>query len=63
MKLYPKASVKGYDYSPVSVETSKEYNAVDIKEGGCHIIQGDVSNITLPVESLDLATAFETIYF
>ena len=63
LKLCPRATVKGYDYSPVSVETSREYNASAIKEGRCHIIQGDVSNITLPAESLDLATAFETIYF
>ena len=63
LKMYPEATVKGFDYSPVSVETSREYNASAIKEGRCEIIQGDVSSITLPEESLDLATAFETIYF
>ena len=63
LKKYPNANVKGFDYSEVSVETSKEYNVAEIERGRCEIIQGDVSNVTLPPESIDLATAFETIYF
>ena len=63
LKKYPRAIVKGFDYSDVSVQTSKKYNAAAIKEGRCEVIQGDVSAIHLPHESLDLATAFETVYF
>ena len=63
LNLYPDARVSGFDYSPVSVETSREYNREAIAAGRCEIRQGDVSAIDLPEESLDLATAFETVYF
>lgn len=63
LKSFPQAAVKGFDYSEVSVATAGKHNAKMIKAGRCEILQGDVSNITLPAESLDLATAFETVYF
>ena len=63
LKSYPGAQVKGLDYSPVSVETSREYNREAIAAGRCEIKQGDVSAIDLPDACLDLATAFETVYF
>ncbi len=63
LKKYPGAAVKGVDDSPVSVETSLEYNREEIVAGRCEIRQGDVSAIDLPEASLDLATAFETVYF
>ena len=63
LKKYPRASVKGMDYSPVSVETSRAFNREAISAGRCEIRQGDVSAIDLPRDSLDLATAFETVYF
>ncbi|EUB32089.1 methyltransferase domain protein [Olsenella uli MSTE5] len=63
LKKHPNASVKGFDYSEVSVAATKKYNAAAIAEGRCEVLQGDVSNIALPEESLDLATAFETVYF
>jgi len=60
---YQNATVRGYDYSEVSVATAREVNAAAIEAGRCEILQGDVSDISLPEESLDLATAFETVYF
>lgn len=63
LRRFPQAKVTGFDYSEVSVATSKEYNAAAIADGRCEVVQGDVSNVTLPADSLGLATAFETVYF
>ena len=63
LKMYPKAHVTAIDYSELSVEKAKEYNKDMIAAGRCAVQQGDVSGLTLPKESFDLATAFETIYF
>lgn len=63
LNRYPKAKVTAVDYSALSVEKSKEYNKEMIAAGRCIVQQGDVSALTLPKDSFDLATAFETIYF
>ena len=63
LKRYPKAHVTAIDYSALSVEKAREYNREGITAGRCIIQQGDVSELQLPPESFDLATAFETVYF
>ena len=63
LKKYPKAHVTAIDYSPLSVEKASEYNRDSIAAGRCVVQQGDVSDLQLPEESFDLATAFETVYF
>ena len=63
LKRYPKAHVTGVDYSDLSVEKSKDYNKTMIETGRCEVMQGDVSDLKLPADAFDLATAFETIYF
>ena len=63
LKMYPKAHVTAVDYSELSVEKAKEYNNAMISAGRCDVLQGDVSDLPLPAESFDLATAFETVYF
>jgi len=63
LKKYPKAHVTGIDYSDLSVEKAKEYNRNSAAAGRCSIQQGDVSELLLPAEAFDLATAFETVYF
>ncbi len=63
LKKYPKAHVTGIDYSELSVEKAKEYNRGSAAAGRCIIQKGDVSELTLPAETFDLATAFETVYF
>lgn len=62
-KRFPKAKVIAVDYSEVSVAKAKEYNKEKIDAGKMIVQQGDVSNLKLPEESFDLATAFETVYF
>ena len=63
LKKYPKAHVTGVDYSDLSVEKSKDYNNAMIAAGRCEVMQGDVSDLKLPANAFDLATAFETVYF
>ena len=63
LKMYPKAHVTAVDYSELSVEKAKEYNKAMIGAGRCEVLQGDVSDLQLPKETFDLATAFETVYF
>ena len=63
LKKYPSAHVTAIDYSDLSVKKAAEYNKDMIAKGRCTVEQGDVSNLRLAEESLDLATAFETIYF
>ena len=63
LKRYPQAKVTAIDYSDVSVKKAAAYNAEAIEVGRCKVQQGDVSALTLPKETFDLATAFETIYF
>lgn len=63
LKKYPQAHVNAIDYSPLSVEKAREYNRDSIASGRCTVQQGDVSDLQLPEESFDLATAFETVYF
>ncbi len=63
LKKYPDAHVTAVDYSDLSVAKAREYNKDSIASGRCTVEQGDVSNLHLPEENYDLATAFETIYF
>jgi len=62
-KKYPSAKVTAIDYSEVSVAKATEYNKEMISVGRISVKKGDVSNLSLPVDTYDLATAFETIYF
>ncbi len=63
LKKYPRAHVTAIDYSPLSVEKAREYNHESISAGRCTVQQGNVSDLQLPEENFDLATAFETVYF
>ncbi len=60
---YPSAKVTAIDYSDVSVTKATEYNKDVIKAGRMSVKRGDVSDLRLPIDTYDLATAFETIYF
>lgn len=63
LKKYPSAKGTAVDYSDLSVEKAKTFNAGVISEGRLEVKQGDVSALDLPDGTYDLATAFETIYF
>ena len=51
------------DYSKTSVDISKSLNSQAIRDGRCQIIEGDVSKIPFEDQSINIVTAFETIYF
>lgn len=55
--------VYGMDYSPASVKVASGLNRKAIKSGRCRIIKGDVSVLPFKNESVDIVSAFETIYF
>lgn len=59
----PRGYVTGVDYSPVSVQASREYNASAIEEGRCAVQEGNSASLPFPDSSFDAATAFETTYY
>ena len=63
LKKYPTAHVTAIDYSALCVEKAAQYNRAMITAGRCTVRQGNVAELSIPGESFDLATAFETVYF
>ncbi len=59
----PDGQVVGVDYSEVSVEKSRDFNAEAVKAGRCRIECANVQELPFGNCSFDLATAFETVYF
>ena len=55
--------VYGLDHSETSVKMASEINKKAIDTGRCQILVGDVKSLPLEDESIDIVTAFETIYF
>ncbi|MFP5527712.1 class I SAM-dependent methyltransferase [Peptococcus simiae] len=55
--------VYGLDYSPTSVAASRQLNQKAIRAGRCQIIEGNVRQLPFADGSMDIVTAFETIYF
>ena len=56
-------TVYGLDHSETSVKMASEINKKAIDTGRCQILVGDVKSLPLEDESIDIVTAFETIYF
>lgn len=55
--------VYGLDHSEASVKITSERNKEAIESGRCKILLGDVKSLPFEDESIDVVTAFETIYF
>ena len=53
----------GIDYSPLSVELSRETCAEEIEAGTAAITQADVTRLPFEDDTFDIITAFETVYF
>ena len=62
LEACPKGLVFGVDISEESVRKSKAVNKKEIGKR-CRIMQGSVEKLPFKDDSLDLATAFETVYF
>lgn len=63
LERYPEAVVTAVDYSPLSVEKTKDYNRTAVNAGRCRVLEGNVADLPLEDGVFDLATAFETVYF
>lgn len=63
LRRYPGASLTAVDYSAESVGRTARVNAAEVASGRCRTLQADVSDLPLPDDAFDLATAFETVYF
>ena len=59
----PEGTVKGIDYSEISVEKTRKVNAKEIQAGRCDVLQANVMKLPFEESDFDLVTAFETIYF
>ena len=55
--------VYGIDHSETSVKMASQINKEAIESGRCQISVGDVRSLPFENESIDIITAFETIYF
>ena len=63
MDRCPGAKLTGLDFSPISVEESRRFNAEEIAAGRCSVVQGDVMQMPFAENSFDCVSAFETVYF
>ena len=63
LKSCPKGTVRGIDYSPISVEKSKKVNKAAVARGRCDVLCASVAELPFESEQFDLVTAFETVYF
>lgn len=63
LKRCPEGVVKGIDYSPVSVEKTRNLNETAMQAGRCAVMQGSVMDMLFASSQFDAVTAFETVYF
>ncbi len=59
----PDALVFGLDFSPASVRKAATLNHVAVVEGRTTVSEGNVNAMPYEMESFDVVTAFETVYF
>lgn len=59
----PEGNVYGIDPTPLCVATSVRANADAIEEGRCDILQASAEALPFSASTMDIITAFETIYF
>ena len=63
VNLVDASQAYGLDHSPISVEKSKATNAQAVADGRCQVVEGDVAALPYDNATINVATAFETIYF
>ena len=63
LELAPDGHVTGIDHSACAVATSRETCAEAIAQGRADVLEGSADDLPQGSESLDVVTAFETIYF
>lgn len=63
LERIPDGTVRGVDYSPVSVEKARRINRRAIQQGRCAVLQASVAQLPFKDDFFQLVTAFETVYF
>lgn len=63
LERVPQGRVTGLDYSPLSVQASREHNRDAIDAGRCEVYEGDSKALPFDDGSFDAVTAFETVYY
>ena len=63
LKMAPEGAVMGFDSSATSVSCTLAANKAAAAQGRLVALQGSADSLPCPDESVDLVTAFETVYF
>lgn len=63
LEMFPESKVTGLDISDYALAMARDVNFDAIDQGRCYLSGGNASQMPLPRESFDLATAFETVYY
>ena len=63
LRKYPDCHITAVDFSDICVQETRARNQAAIDSGRLLVIQSDIAALQLPAGSLDLITAFETVYF
>ena len=61
--MAPQAKITGVDYSPVSVQESKEYNEQLVSQGRAEVVEASVENLPFSDDTFDRITTVESFYF
>lgn len=62
-KRCPTGTLTGVDYSPVSVESTTNYNRDLVREGRLNVVEGSVSALPFEDSSFDKIITVESFYF
>ena len=60
---YPKGTVNGVDFAPAAIQIARRLNSQAILKNRCRIIGGNAKMLPVIKDTIDFATAFETVYY
>lgn len=63
LDLYPDGKATGIDFAPAALKVARSYNKTAIAKDRCKIVGGNAKLLPVFKETMDLATAFETVYY
>ena len=59
----PNGKSYGMDFAPAAIEVARSVNSKAINDGRCKIVGGNAKLLPFIKETIDVATAFETVYY
>lgn len=63
VEMCPKGMVTGVDFAPAAIGVARSHNSEAILKDRCRIVGGNAKMLPVIKDSIDLATAFETVYY